>query len=130
MFFVRPLLLIVCLASVAAEAAPAALAACRELGRNDPVATDRCLTHVKLFETPGDIIAACSTMSQSFDVRFRCLKSGADMEALRLCVASGWSVENKLSCLRASPGKRTMRACLAAGGREEEMLECVRLGRD
>jgi hypothetical protein len=118
------------LAPTAEPAASPALAACQALAKNDPVGIDRCLTHVKYFETAPDLILACAKFSPGFDARFRCLKSGANLEAFHLCDATGWRLETKLSCLRAYPSKETMRTCRRQGGKEEDQLDCVRLGRD
>lgn len=129
MLVAAQIMLLLVLAPVGAEAA-AALAACQRLAKQDPVGVDRCLTHVKTFETPGDIVEACANFGDSFDLRFRCLKSGADQEVFRLCSATDWRPDTKLSCLRANPRRESMQYCRRRGGPEEAQLECVRNGVD
>ncbi|RZA05406.1 MAG: hypothetical protein EOP11_12895 [Proteobacteria bacterium] len=122
-------ILILTLSTALAEAA-GSLELCRALGRNDPVAADRCATHVRFFETPPQVIEACTKFSDSLDLRFRCLKSGASLEVYQLCSATGWSMEVKISCLRAYPSKEILQACKRLGGDENRQLQCVRMGRE
>jgi hypothetical protein len=104
--------------------------ACRSFALADGTVEKKCIGHGQYFELHGDFVAACTDFSPDPDVRMRCLKSGANLETLRLCQSTGWELDNILSCMRSYPTPGVIAACKKISPDEAEQLRCVRVVRE
>lgn len=105
-------------------------AACNEFAGRDRAALKKCVAHGELFELNGAIVQACTAFSRDPDYRMKCLKSGADVETVKLCRTTGWTIDNVASCLRYYPTAELIKSCKDLSADEEEQIKCVRLGRE
>ncbi len=113
-----------------AEAKSSLAVACQQLVKNDKTLLPKCVSHGEFFELNSEFVSACTKFHDDVEIRMRCLKSGANMEILKLCQSAGWSLDGTLTCLRAYPTSDGMKACKALSEMEEEQIRCVRMGRE
>jgi hypothetical protein len=104
--------------------------ACLEFAAGDRQVARKCISHGESFELNGEFVSAVTKFSSDPEVRMKVLKSGANAEILRLCKATGWSLDHQLSCMRSYPTEEIMKACRKISGEEDEQLRCVRIGRE
>lgn len=104
--------------------------ACREFSFGEGAAMRKCMSHSESFELNGEFVSAVNSYSRDPEVRMKVLKSGANLETLKICRATGWSLDNQISCMRPYPTEEIMKACRKISGDEEEQLRCVRIGRE
>lgn len=128
---VTTLLTILLLGASTQEAHAAPLnTACSKMVNGEQTGLRKCVSHGESFELKSEFVDACTAFSPDLEIRWRCLKSGANLEILQLCKSSGWSQNGKLTCLRSYPSKEILAACKKFGRDEEEQIRCLRLGRE
>jgi hypothetical protein len=88
------------------------------------------VSHSNYYELKAELVQGCTKLAADTDTRMKCLKSGADAEALRVCRLGKWTVPGTLTCLRAYPTEPLVKACQELSQDEDEQLRCVRLGRE
>lgn len=103
---------------------------CRQLTNGDLELAKKCVNHSEFFELNGAFVSACTAFSEDVDLRFRCLKSGANLDILTICRQADWSLDATLSCLRSYPTPESMKACRAFSADEKEQIRCLRVGRE
>lgn len=112
-------------------AAPVSVStACRQLSNGESALTRKCVSHSNYYELKAELVQGCTKLAADTDTRMKCLKSGADAEALRVCRIGKWTVPGTLTCLRAYPTEPLVKACQELSQDEDEQLRCVRLGRE
>lgn len=104
--------------------------ACLEFSAGDREAAKKCIAHGESFELNGEFVSAATAFSKDPEVRMKVLKSGANLEALKLCQATGWSLDHQITCMRSYPTEELIKACRKMSNEEEEQLRCVRVGRE
>lgn len=129
--WVLALSILVTNADARAASAPLSIStACRQLANGDSALTRKCVSHSNYYELKAELVQGCTQLAPDTDTRMKCLKSGADAEALRVCRIGKWTVPGTLTCLRAYPTEPLVKACQELSRDEEDQLRCVRLGRE
>jgi hypothetical protein len=103
--------------------------ACKSLCASESECVRRCVGQAELFELNADFINAVTDWSKKPDDRMRALRSGANVEILQLCKATGWSLENMMICLRSYPTPEVIKACKRLSTLQEDQVRCVRAGK-
>jgi hypothetical protein len=112
-----------------AEAGPLSRS-CATLVKSNPELLKKCVSHSEFFELTAGFIQECTNFHSDVEVRMKCLKSGANLEILKVCKAAKWSLDGTLTCLRSYPSEELVRSCKKISDEEEQQIRCVRSGVD
>ncbi len=112
-----------------AEAGPLSRA-CATLVKSSPELLKKCVSHSEFFELTTAFIQECTSFHSDVDIRMKCLKSGANLDILKVCKAAKWSLDGTLTCMRSYPTQELMRSCKKISADEEQQIRCVRSGVD
>lgn len=104
--------------------------ACLKLTKNDKSLAKKCHAHLVNFELDHKFAEACTQIHNDVDVRMRCLRSGANLDTVKICKGAKWSLDGTLTCLRSYPSREIIAKCQSFLRTEEDQLRCVRSGRD
>jgi hypothetical protein len=114
----------------ASNATPSQIRLCSALAKGDGHVERSCRAHSVNFESPPQLIEACTKLDPNPDVRIRCLRSGANLEVFALCRSLNFNLSNTLTCLRSYPTSELLTACQKGGSGEEFLMACLRSGRE
>ncbi len=112
-----------------AEAGPLSRA-CSQLVKSNPAELKKCVSHSEFFELNAAFVQECTKFHSDVEVRMKCLKSGANLDTLKICKSAGWTLDGTLTCLRSYPTEDLMKSCRKISSDEEQQIRCLRSGVD